>query len=185
MKTLKKLWNLLPAMLLWLMISVFLWGFVFARLTDTQPENKLTLFVDAKVPQATRLAVQLEDNLLDETIQMVKVHPFTYAMVNGQGLRQADVYIVRASHVEEYRDWFAPLPEALAADQPEENLLLLDGTPCGLRLYDAATQTGSNLWAIQYQDPALPDEDYYLFIGAASVHLEDGKAVQLAQSLLK
>ena len=89
MKPMKRLWNLIPAMILWGMLSVFLWGWIFIFLTDTQPENKLTLFVDTAVPDATGLAVRLEENALSDEIRMVKVHPFTYAMLDSEPLRQS------------------------------------------------------------------------------------------------
>ena len=191
MKPLKRLWNLLPAMILWGMLSVFLWGWIFTFLTDTQPENKLTLFIDAAVTDGTGLAVQLEETLLDDTISMVKVHPFTYAMLDSEPLRQSDVYIVRASHVEEYREWFAPWSVGFSVkDGSDEALLLLDGAPYGIRVYDAATGTGIGQNFINYHDPALPDEDYYLMLGKASLHLTanegglDDRAILLAEAIL-
>lgn len=188
MKPLKRLWNLLPAMILWGMLSVFLWGWIFTFLTDTKPENKLTLFIDAAVTDGTGLAVQLEETLLDDAISMVKVHPFTYAMLDGEPLRQSDAYIVRASHVEEYRDWFAPLPEGLTATSPD--LLVLDGLPYGICVYNAATGTGIAQAFLTYHDPALPEEDFYLMLGKASLHLTanpgrlDDRAILLAEAIL-
>ena len=191
MKPMKRLWNLIPAMILWGMLSVFLWGWIFTFLTDTQPENKLTLFIDAAVTDATGLAVQLEETLLDDTISMVKVHPFTYAMLDSEPLRQSDAYLVRASHVEEYREWFASWSVGFSAkDGSDDALLLLDGAPYGIRVYDAATGTGIAQAFIDYHDPALPDEDYYLMLGKASLHLTanegglDDRAILLAEAFL-
>ena len=193
MKKVKQLWNLLPAMILWLMLSAFFWGWIFTFLTDTEPENKLTLFVDAAVTDGTGLAVKLEESLLSDTIRMVKVHPFSYAMLDGEQLRCSDAFIVRASHVEEYREWFAPLPSEFAAcaDPADASVLLLpDGAPCGLRVYEAATGEGIAAEYISYHDPALPDEDFYLIFGKASVHLTanggglDDEAVRLAEAFL-
>ena len=191
MKPMKRLWNLIPAMILWGMLSVFLWCWIFTFLTDTQPEHKLTLFVDAAVTDGTGLAVQLEETLLDDTISMVKVHPFSYAMLDSEPLRQSDVYIVRASHVEEYREWFAPWSVGFSAkDGHDDALLLLDGAPYGIRVYDAATDTGIAQAFIDYHDPALPDEDYYLMLGKASLHLTanegglDDRAILLAEAFL-
>lgn len=191
MKPLKRLWNLIPAMILWAMFSAFFWGWIFTFLTDTKPEHKLTLFIDAAVTDGTGLAVQLEETLLDDTISMVKVHPFTYAMLDGEPLRQSDAYIVRASHVEEYREWFAPWSVGFSAkDGNDDALLLLDGAPYGIRVYDAATGTGIAQAFIDYHDPALPDEDYYLMLGKASPHLTanegglDDRAILLAEAIL-
>jgi hypothetical protein len=190
MKKRKLLWDLLPAMILWLMLSVFLCGWIFTFLTDAKPENKLTLFADAAVTDGTGLAVQLEETLKSGPIRMVKVHPFAYAMLDGEQLRTADAYIVRASHVEEYREWFAPLPAVLAEGAAEGELLLLEGVPFGLRVYDAAAGEGILAQYIDYHDPALPQEDHYLLLGNSSLHLTanpagaDDLAVSLAEALL-
>lgn len=192
MNKLKRFWDLIPALILWLMLSVFLWGWIFTFLTDTKAENKLSLFVDATLTDGTGLAVQLEETLLDDTIRMVKVHPFTYAMLDSEPLRHADVYLVRSSHVEEYRDWFAPLPEGFADAMlvEEGSILVLEDAAYGIRIWNAAENTGIAQRYIDYHDPALPDEDYYLFFGRESLHLsgngngQDNKAVQLAETLL-
>ena len=184
MKKLKQFWDLVPAMVLWLMLSVFLWGWIFTLLTDTKPENKLTPFADAAVTDATGLAVRLEEELKGGPIRMVKVHPFTYAMLSSEALQGSDVYLVRASHAEEYREWFAPLPEGFADGAPPDWLLVLEGTACGLRVYDAASGTGPAMAYISYRDPAQPEEDYYLCFGSASTHLDDGLALRLAEQLL-
>ena len=118
-------------------------------------------------------------------------------LLDSEPLRQSDGYIVRASHVEEYRDWFAPLPEGLAqAGTPDgtaiddADLLLLDGAPYGIRVYEAATGEGIAMEQIDYHDPALPDEDFYLLLGKASVHLTDNEngldneAIRLAEAIL-
>lgn len=187
----KRLWNLLPAMLLWAMLSLFLWGWIFTLLTDTDPENKLTVFADAAIPDATALAVRLEQEVLGGQIRMVKAHPFTYAMLSSEGLSRSDVYIVRESHLEEYREWFAPLPEGLAAALPALRLWQPEGVPTGILIWDAETGEGAAKTYITYSDPALPDEDCYLLFGAASLHLTgnpgsvDNAAVRLAETLLQ
>ena len=61
MKTVKKILSLLPALILWAMISVLLWGSVFVRITDTDRAHKITLCVDAAVPGETELALLLEE----------------------------------------------------------------------------------------------------------------------------
>ena len=55
---------------------------------------------------------------------------------------------------------------------------------------DAATGTGIAQAFIDYHDPALPDEDYYLMLGKASLHLTanegglDDRAILLAEAIL-
>ena len=190
MSRLKRLWNLIPAMLLWAMLSIFFWGWIFTLITDTEPENKLTVFVDAAIPDATALAVRLEQEVLGGQIRMVKAHPFTYAMLSSEELRCSDAYIVRESHLEEYREWFAPLPEDFAATLPAARLWQPEGVPTGVLIWDAETGMGAAQSYITYSDPALADEDCYLLFGAASPHLTgnpgsvDDAALQLAETLL-
>ena len=43
MKKSRRLMDLLPLMLLWLVLSVIGWGFVFTRITTYAPEEKMAL----------------------------------------------------------------------------------------------------------------------------------------------
>ncbi len=186
MKRLKRFLDLLPLLLIWLMASVLLWGWVFTFLTDTAPEKKIVLYVDAPVPRATELSVALEDAALSPAIEMVRAHPFTYAMMADSGLKTADLYIVRASGAEKYRDWFRPLPKDF---QEAGTLLEMDGVPMGLRVYDQASGTGVAASYITYAAPQGPGEDCYLFFGRDSVHADaqsgaDALALDYAQYLL-
>ena len=61
MRTLRKFLSLIPLLALWLMLCVFLWGFVFNLITDTDPAHKITVCVDAQAPGAVDLAVLLEE----------------------------------------------------------------------------------------------------------------------------
>ena len=121
--------DMVPALLLWAMLSIFLWSFVFNFLTDVPASEKLVLFIDAPLTEETRLAVQLED-VADEHIQMVQVRSFDYAMMSSHEIENADLYIIGESAIADYADWFAPLPEALRTG----TLLERDGQPvvfCG------------------------------------------------------
>lgn len=161
MKKVKRLMDILPLMLLWAVLCAFFWGKVFMGLTDAAPENKLVVFIDARVPEATALAVELEKDI-SAPIEMVKVHPFTYAMMDGETLSTADLYIVPESHVQEYEAWFSV---------DFERALVYDGAQGAADLY------------ISYED--MPGESYYLFYGKNSVHLTDGEAQKLAQRLME
>lgn len=172
MKKLKPFFDLFPAMLMWLMLCIFLWGFVFSALTDFPAAEKVTLFVDAPLAEETRLATAMEQ-AVSAPVRAVQVRPFAYAMMGSEEIEQADLYIVPAANVETYREWFAPLPEGLQGD------LLLEGVPYGILVWDAATQTGVARETIHY-----PDEDCYLLFGAASRHAEDGQAAACALVLL-
>ena len=159
MKTIKRLLALVPAFAVWLIACVLLWGFVFTRITDAPAEQKIVICVDAPVENATGLAVELE-NRLGGRIRMVQVRPFTYAMFDGDALRKADLFIVPASHVETYREWFTK-------------------DPPGIPAYDAQTGQGIAVRHIQYALPDAENENYYLFLGAASCH--NGEKDTLAQ----
>lgn len=161
MKKFRRVMDLVPMMLLWLVLCAFFWGKIFMGLTDTSPENKIVLFIDARVPLATELAVEMEKEK-GETIEMVKVYPFTYAMMGGEALGAADLYIVPQAHADEYTEWFSDV---------HERTVVYDG------VQGAADQY------ISYED--LPGEMYYLYYGKNSLHLEDGEAERFASLLMK
>lgn len=185
-KIMKGFFDLTPAMLLWLMLSVFLWGFVFNILTDADPEEKIVVFIDAPLAQEVQLAASLETDLI-EPVTMVQVRAFEYAMMSSEEIERADIYIVPASQAQTYKDWFSPLPEAL---QGAGEVLAIDGQPCGVRIYDALSGAGAAASHIGYAAPGQPQEDYYLFIGSRSLHVQghegavDDQAVACALRLL-
>ena len=165
---------LLPLMAMWLICCAVFWTFVFSRVTDTSADGKIVLYVDAPVPGSTDLAVALEEERA-EGIRMVHARPFSYAMFSGQELQTADLYILPRSHVEKYQAWLCPLPEndwREAAGAEETDFLLLDGAAYGIRVYRA-----EDGWAVAGRYIAYEEEDtredYYLFFGAASLHVKD------------
>lgn len=186
MSKMKKLLSLVPALVLWFMLSVLVWGFVFTRVTDTDPAHKITLFVDAEVTDATALAVRLEEHL-NGNIRMAKVHPFTYAMLDGGELRAADLFIIRADHMETYQEWLVPLPEDMRGNAPEYSQ---ENVPWGILAYDAEAQAGIALGYINYLPPGEPEANYYLCFGNQSVHIAtqenavDNAALDAANLLL-
>lgn len=186
MKKMKGFFDLTPAMLLWLMLSVFLWGFVFNILTDADPAEKLVIFIDAPLAQEAQLAASLEE-ITTEPVTMVQVRSFEYAMMSSEEIERADIYIVAASQAETFRDWFAPLPEAL---QGAGELLMMDGQPWGVKIHDAQSGEGAAAAHIGYAAPGRAQEDYYLFVGVRSLHVQghenavDDQAVACALRLL-
>lgn len=167
MKRIKKLWDLIPLMILWLMISVFFWGWIFTFLTDAPAENKISLFVDVEKLDSKPLALAMEEQLSGD-IRMVKVHPFTYAMMDSSPLQHADMFIVPLSKWEEYAGWFRPLPEEM---QGLGTILEKDGVPMGLLVYDPAREDGAARSYIPYEA-----EKYFLFFGRASLHVQENEA---------
>ena len=166
MKTFKRFISQILLLILWLMLSVLLWGFVFSRITETTPAKKITLCVDAQTPKAVNLAVEMEKSA-PEGIRMVKVHPFTYAMLSSDTLINADLFIVRASDMAQYLDWFRPLPDSLASDP---GCWERDGTKWGVPAYSADSKQGIAADCIEYEE-----EDYYLVCGRKSLHFTDNE----------
>lgn len=186
MNKMKRFFDLVPALLMWLMLSIFLWGFVFNILTEVPAAEKVVLFIDAPLTEETALAVSLEKTT-GEGIRMVQVRPFSYAMMSSEALEAADLYIIGASSVETYRDWLAPLPPELQAGE----VLSLDGQPLGVKVFDAATGEGIASEHIGYNHPSKVLEDHYLCVGVKSLHVQshehavDNEAVTCALALLK
>ncbi|MBR5110745.1 MAG: hypothetical protein IK099_11155 [Clostridia bacterium] len=186
MGKIKAFFSLIPALILWLMLSALVWGFVFTRITDTDPAHKLTLFIDTQVADATALAVRLEEHV-GGNIRMVKVHPFTYAMLDGEQLKAADLFIIRADRMETYGDWLAPLPEEMRGEGPE---YLRGGDAWGILAFDAESKTGLAADCVAYLVPGEPAWDYYLCFGNQSLHFPtqpnavDSAAVDAAKLLL-
>lgn len=186
MKKRKGFSDLAPLMLLWLMLSVLIWGWIFTFLTDTAPENKIVLFADAVTPGAEDMALALEEHLA-EGIQMVKVYPFTRAMMNGDELEGADLFIVGASKVEVYRELFRPLPEEMLE---AGDILKIEGQPLGVKIFDQASGKGGAGRYITYLNEYGEPEDFYLFFGAKSLHVAgneqavDHQAVKFAQLIM-
>jgi hypothetical protein len=170
------LFRLIPLFILWGMMVPIFAGFVFTRITDTDPAHKITVYADAELRDAAKLAARLEESV-SGPVRMVKVHPFTYALFGSDALKQADLYIVPASHAEEYRDWFTSPPEEVAA-------LASDRVPGGIPVFDPATGLNAAGAYILYTAPSGNPEPYYLFFGAGSPHLADHAAADAAKALL-
>lgn len=152
----------LPATVI-VMMSILLTGFVFIRITDTDPENKLVIYADCEVQNAPELAEKME-KALNGAVRMVKIHPFSYAMFDSVQLKQADLFLVPDSHREEYREWFA-----------QENGLLIRDPVSG--------SAAAEKYFLYIREGSQP-EPYRLYIGGSSVHLEDGLARKAAEILL-
>ena len=161
MRILKNIFSQLHTFVLWLVMSFLFWGWIFTFVTDTSPEKKVTVYCDVPEVQDTELAMALEAHM-PEGLRMVKVHPFDYVMFDVNDFYQGDIFIVPASELETYAEFLAPVEGEW-----------------GVKIYDAATDIGVATAYIRYVS-----EDYYLFLGADSVHLEDGKALEVAQELL-
>ena len=163
MKILKNIFSQLHTFLLWLLASVIFWSWIFTLVTDVPPAEKVTVYCHVPGIQDTALAAALEEHM-PEGLRMIKVHSFNYVMFDVESIGLGDVFIIPASEIELFAEDLAPV-----------------GEKQGVKVYDAAAGTGIAMAYIQYE---AAGEDFYLFLGARSVHLEDGKALEVARELL-
>jgi hypothetical protein len=166
---------------LWLFFAFLLCGQIFVRLGDAPAARKVTLFADVPSMRDAALAAELEREL-PEGIRVVKVHPFSYAMMDDKELSRSDLYIVPESRAEQYADSFRPITGLPFSD---EGSYFRGGELWGLKVWDAAKGEGIATDYIDY-----PDEDCWLFFNASSVHIRclsgtgDDAAVEIARKLL-
>ena len=181
MRVLRRIVSRFYVYILWCFFAFFAVGLLFSRLGDADAAHKVTLFADVPAIEDAALASYLEEELPDG-IRMIKVHPFSYAMFDSDNLLSADLYIIPASHVEEYAGSFRALGGALfdAADG-----YYIDGELRGIKVWDAARGEGAAADYITY-----PAEDCWLFFNTASRHIRsisgegDDAAVAIARRFL-
>lgn len=161
MRVLKNIFAQLHSFVLWLMASALIWGWIFTLVTDTVPAKKVTIYCRVPAVADVDLAAALETSM-PEGLRMIKVHSFDYVMLDTASFDRGDIFIIPASDDADY----------------VQDLLPLEGDG-GTKVYDAAAGAGAATTYIQYGD-----EDYYMFLGSGSVHLEDGAALAVARALL-
>lgn len=187
MRVIKNIVSQLHTFVLWALVSVLLWGWIYTFIGDTAPEHKVTVFVEAYALESEALSLRLEEHL-PEGIKMIKAHDFDYQLFSTGST--GDIYIVRASVL---RTMLEEDPgKVLPVQAPEgETAYLYQGQCCGIRIFDASTQTGRGMQYIQYTP--LPDpepEDYYLVFSSETQHLNgaagalDNAAWDVAMELL-
>lgn len=149
----------------WAIVAAIFTGWIFTNVTDTKAANKVEIFVNAYEMENMELRLELEENL-PEGIRMIKVHRFTEALFGDRTFLNADIYIVRASDVEELRDAFSGE---------------------GIKVYDAETGRGAADGYISYWVPGAESEDYYLFYGINSLHTgkQDTAAFYVAERFME
>lgn len=161
MRILKNIVSHLYIFLLWAVLSAMLWAWIFTLVTDTSSDKKITVYCHVPEIQDTALAVELEKDM-PEGLKMIKVHPFSYVMFNVESISSGDIFIIPVSEIEQFAEDLAPV-----------------GGENGVKVYDSRAGTGVAMEYINYGQ-----EDYYLFLGAGSSHLEDGKALVVAEAIM-
>ena len=159
MKFERNVFSQLHTFVLWALFSALFWSWIFTMTTDVPAAEKVTLYCYVPEISDTELAVRLEETK-PEGIKKIKVHSFEYVMFDVEFIESGDLFIIPESMIEEYRE------------------LLID-PDSGVKIYDAASGSGSACGYIGYGG-----EDCYLFLGAHSVHIEDGCAKAVADALM-
>ncbi len=162
MRVVKNILSQLHTFVLWLLASALIWGWVFTIVTDTSPEKKVTVYCHVPTMADTALAAALEEDM-PQGLRMIQVHTFDYVMFGKDLFDRGDIFIVPASEDPAF----------------VQDLLPVEGEG-GTKVYDAATGEGVAVDYIHYGD-----EDYYMYLGSGSVHLEDGAALAVARTLLE
>ena len=162
---LRNVFSQLHSFAAWAIVAAIFTGWIFTNVTDTKAAKKVEIFVNAYETENMELRLELEENL-PEGIRMIKVHRFTEALFGDRTFLNADIYIVRASDVEELRDAFSGE---------------------GIKVYDAETGRGAADGYISYWVPGAESEDYYLFYGINSLHTgkQDTAAFYVAERFME
>ena len=177
-RSIRTIFSRLPPYVLWLLASVIGWGWIFGLISEPPPDRRLLLCVDATAMEDRALSLALEQER-PEGIRAIKVHPFSYYLFGEQELQQADLYIVGEQRAAQLWENFLPLSQTSFSAAGQE-LWRFKGEAYGLRVYDAASGEGVLTDYINFDG----GEDWYLFFGAQSPHIDDGAAAGLAERLL-
>ncbi len=162
MKVLRNIWHQLPSLLVWALFSFMFWSWIFILITDVSPKKKVSIFCCVPEMEETDLMVELEKEK-PEGIKMIKAYTFDYEVFNIDRMENGDIFIVPEAEIEKYERFFST----------EEDI-------SGTKIYDAQTGEGAAVEYISYTD-----DDYYLFLGNQSGHIEDGAAEAVAEHLLR
>ena len=180
----KRFLNLVPALLGWAALMLVLWGFIFLRLDDAPPENRLVIYAECDVSGARDLMVQLEDAWTahgDEgafagtQIRKIKLYTTSFFSVLSDPLKDGDLFIVSEEALRELGDKIAPLPTGrFEGVETLENRAIL--------FYDASRDVPRGEKLFLYD----ADKRYYLCFSADSFHAgaRDEAAYGLAEILL-
>ena len=167
---------------LWLVVSFFLWAWIFTLITNAPAGKKVVLYAGLPAMEREALAAALEADM-PEHIRYVETWVFSDEMFSPANIETGDLFIVATDQVDQYRNTFGALD---GVDFPDRPLFEIDGKPCGVCVYDeeAGILIGTKYLAY------LPGETYYLFFNANSRHLgawngsRDDAALRAAQTFL-
>jgi len=196
--------------IIWGLIAAIFVSFLFNLATDTKPEKKVTIWVDADSVKSAELQTVLDEDL-PEGIKMTKVHSFSYSVFGMAQPGADDIYIVKAENAEQFLEGFAPLEQFLGGTEGAEALRSAlresvsvkdtgdaqlkplgdyygkDGALLGIMVFYSPLYTsGAASEYIDYSAEEGSGMAYYIFFGKDSLHPgKDGAAAYIAQRLLQ
>ena len=195
---------------IWILVSAVFVSFLFNLATDVRREKKVTIFAQVDSIREAELETVLAEDL-PEGIKMIKAHTFSYSLFGVSELGEDDIYIVKASDIDQYAGNFAPLDEFLESAQAAEELAMMaaknafasdtgsvqqkpldpyyskDGQRLGIMIYYVPLYTsGAASEYIEYSAEEGGAMAYYLCFGKAGAHPgENGAAAQTARRLIQ
>jgi hypothetical protein len=154
----------IPLAAAWALAAVFISSFVFYQITDTDPANKITIYMDGEVAGESVLAARLEKGM-GHSVRMVQIRSFRYFMFGTEILKTGDLYIIPDSELEQYKDWIIQDAEGMIMFDPEAGISVAGEV-------------------FRYLQEGKEPEVFRLYTGAGSPHLQDGLARKAAEILL-
>lgn len=162
----RKISELIPAFVIWLIVSIVFWGWIYTLITDTTAEYKICIAVDSIIADQTAFNAALEKDLRGN-IRMIRAYPFTYAMMSDISLQNADILIIREENIPDYRIYIAALPEI---ETDLGKVVMDEEKPVGIRIDPERAGLLKQFTGIENK------EAFILCFGKNSIHLNGNPA---------
>ncbi len=188
MKTVKQIFAHFSTYVIWLLLSVFVWSWIFNMINDTSTFHKVSMYIDCHECADLDLTLELEEDM-PKGIKMVKVHPLSYVVFDESTMFMGDILILRESQMENYRPVLADIT-ALSGRWTDRPRYSQEDADYGIQVYDGQTGEGILSDYVTFLHPGEEQENFYLVFLAESRHLgslngsKDDAAFQMADRLL-
>ncbi|MCD8118159.1 MAG: hypothetical protein LUE29_01470 [Lachnospiraceae bacterium] len=189
MRAIKNIFSHFYMYVIWLILSYFLWGWIFGMVNDTTTYHKISIYIDCASLEEMDLTLELEEDM-PEGIKKVKVHSFDYVVFDDATMLMGDIFIIRESDLEGYLEVLQPITELAAQGWPEYETYDVEGEAYGIKIFDGETGEGILQDYVTWLKPGEDAQDFYLVFLADSVHLgdlngsDDEAAFEMAERLL-
>ena len=172
--------------ILWALFAFFLWTFVFNGISDTSRDKKVTMYINAIDVDSVRLSAALEESM-PPGIRMVKAKPFLYSLLGSEDLLNSDLYIIRESDYEEFRESFSGMGH-FQYKHPEYTYHEFAEDVSGILVYDQEADVRIGADYINYTRIEENEKDtavlrYYLMFGRNSHHTGEDAVLLTPETL--